>query len=196
MNLRKVRKKLTGESKSLETLIEENKYLIVKIVNDICVNESNRKDLMQAGYLGLARAKKTYNKDFKTRFSTWAYWQIKWAVQKEQNMTYLTYCSPNTRKVRKEYYLPIEFADTHIEINENPFESLCKTEEGAIREKIILDIYKKLNHKLSPAEREVFIEYFIKSSKPSEIIGKYPTFYSTLSRVSAKLAIILKKLGL
>jgi len=184
-------------NKNPEQLLEENKYLIVKIVNGICVNESNRQDLMQAGYCGLMRAYQTYNESFKTRFSTWAYWQIRWAVSKAQNDTYLTSCSPRTRPKRKEYYLPIESLDGCLSENENesPYESLCLKEEDEFQQKLILKIYGKLNHKLSPAERTVFIEYFVKSSKSSDIIKKFPTFYSTLSRISKKLAIIISKLG-
>lgn len=59
-----------------ENLIIENQKLVYAIINDYYPNYANKNDLFQAGCLGLVKASKTYNEEYNTKFSSYAYLYI------------------------------------------------------------------------------------------------------------------------
>lgn len=61
--------------KNIDDLIndDELKYRILSIANKKCLNYVDRKDLLQAGYIGAIKAAQGYNESFNTSFYTYAY---------------------------------------------------------------------------------------------------------------------------
>lgn len=158
---------------------------MVGIVNQYCTVESYRDDLMQAAKLGLILAYDTYDKKKKTKFSSWLYIKVKWAVQRERNSFYLTSCSPRWRHKRPETYTNIE--EDNVDKELNPRDTMIRKEEWDSQYSVLREILKKLHKKLSSLEREVFLRYYIHNNKMSDILKTHPTAYKAMERIKAKI---------
>lgn len=167
----------------LTALIEKYKYLLLKIVNKYCTMESYRDDLMQAAYLGLMEAYHTFDSSKRSKFSSWLYFKVNWAVCKERNNYYLISCSPNTRPKRKEEYVGIEEIKTTIDPLNDLMQKEVFNEEYAYFNKIL----KKLHKKLSQDERDVFLKYYVKNHKVKEILLIHPNAYKVIARIKEKI---------
>jgi len=144
---------------------------------------------MQAAYIGLLKAKETYNPKKKSKFSSWAYFKINWEVQKERNNFYLTRCSPNWRKNRPETYDTLE--DSNIDPGLNPCEELCRKEEWEEEYSYMRSIMDRLHKKLTQQERQVFLAYYIHNKRVSDIKKAVPNAYRIIERLKEKLRLLL-----
>ena len=170
---------------AIEILLKQYEGLMVDLVNQYCTVESYRDDLMQAAKLGLITAYETFDKSRKTKFSSWLYIKVKWAVQRERNQFYLTNCSPRWRHKRPETYTNIE--EDAIDNDLNPAEVLMRKEEWDGQYAVMREILNKLHKKLSPLEREVFLRYYIHNNQMKDILKVYPTAYKAMERIKIKI---------
>lgn len=69
-----------GDSKALESLINANLRLVVKIAKAYVISEMGLMDLIQEGNLGLMKAAEKYDHRKEVRFSTYASWWIKQSI--------------------------------------------------------------------------------------------------------------------
>jgi len=145
--------------------------------------ESYRDDLMQAAYMGLMEAYRTFDKKKKSKFSSWLYFKVNWAVCKERNNYYLISCSPNTRPKRKEEYVGLE----EISHSSDPLKDLMDKETFDEEYTYLNKVLKKLHKKLSLNERDVFLRYYVKNHKVKDILVSHPNAYKIIARIKEKI---------
>lgn len=96
------RKIKEGNKYALNSLIESNLRLVIAVIKRYSVNNDDElMDLVQEGNLGLIKAAKMYNPNFKTRFSTYAYFWIKQRVLRRINNRNLIHIPENIQVAQK-----------------------------------------------------------------------------------------------
>lgn len=80
--LRLSRRIENGDRQALDTLINANLRLVVKIAKSYLNSGMNLMDLIQEGNLGLIKGAEKYNHRNKVRFSTYASWWIKQCISR------------------------------------------------------------------------------------------------------------------
>jgi len=148
-------------------IIEMFHKMIYKIISENHLRATP--DLMQSGYIGIIEAIKTYNSK-KASFSTWAYYNIRNAVQKE---------ILNSYPIRVSRYLKGRGAEVKYELSEFHMEESYEDDPKTLMilkedTELLLDTLVCLNFaKLSKIECDVFYAYFFEQKTEKELNEKY-----------------------
>ena len=92
---------------------EQCKPIIFKLMSQYKVNNNNRDDFMQAGFEGVSQAISTFDDTRNTKFTSWAYFNIRKNIQNQKNLQYSTHLSSSSRMNAKNK----EFITTEINVN-------------------------------------------------------------------------------
>ena len=132
-------------------------------------------DMLQAGYLGLANALKTYDPSKHVPLKYWIYRIVNSQIIK------IRY---KNSKERKEVsgYNDIFFDEIDSKI-QTPLDNLIEKEEGEIRTsrcESIMDVLNRVT-KDNPINKELYIERILKGTRITELVAKYHLSYDAIT---------------
>ena len=147
-------------------LIAKFTPLISKLFFNICP-DCDFNDMIQSGNLAILKAIKNYN--YKSQFSTWVYYKIRYELQKQADIKYPVKVSRYLKNKGKTASFE-NFREYNLEYNlVDNLDNLENTE----RYKNLSESIKKLNKKYSTKWCRIFADYFYFDQTLKELSKKY-----------------------
>ena len=167
--------------------------IVFNIAGKYSTDHDNYDDLVQAGMLGLYKAKATFNKnkkDFRKtastkscKMSSWIYNCARSEIQKAKNSCLGIKISPETaRKKKPEVISYNERYDKTTD--ETAFTIIADSEDQLERIRLYNELWLHLNKKFSARDRNIVLDYFIHEKSVRWIDKKYGvSCYKVISQV-------------
>ena len=167
-------------------------YIVTQLYRyDFLKERYEFEDLLQLGYLGLVRAAKTFNEDKKTKFSTWAYPKIKYAILQYANRDRNFNSKQGEPHKYKIYSLNYEFDGN--DGKPEKFEDILMTdnffEDDEINKIFVQDLLNRLDKK----ELEIIRLYYFEDMNQRKIAEIYNTSQVQISKTLRRAITKLKE---
>lgn len=170
--------------------------IVFNIAAKYSTGTGDYEDLVQAGILGLLKARETFNAN-KTEFrkvksktpctmSSWIYNCARSEIQKQKNSELGIKISPETARKKKPEVISYEsqYDQNERTTTETAYTIMSSNEEAMERISLYKDLWIHLNRKFNTRDRNIVLDYFIYNKSVRYIDAKYGvSCYKVISQV-------------